>query len=79
MKVVSCLFTQAQQKNTKNEMDAGSGIMSNLEDYQTIHFENFNTYNLPYSFPEIHLTFSKGVGRNELFHHKGREQLAGPH
>ena len=50
----------AQWENVqKNEIDAGSGIMQHLEDFPIIPFENFNTYNSPYIFPERNLTFSK--------------------
>ena len=41
---------------TKNETDA-SGIMSHLDDFQIIPFENFNKYNSPYIFPEMNFTF----------------------
>ena len=30
-------------------------------------------------FSELYLTFSKEIGRNEIFCHKGRDKLAGPH
>ena len=58
---------------TKND----SGVMSHLENFPIIPFENFNTCNTLYIVTEMNLTFSKGIGRNEIFHHKGREKLAG--
>ena len=58
-------------------MDAGSGIMRHLDDFQIIPFKTVNTYNSPYVFPELHLTFPKGISRNELFHHKDREKIGG--
>ena len=56
-------------------MDAGSGIMQHLNDLQIILFKDFITYNSSYVFPEMHLTFSRGISRNEVFHHKDREEI----
>ena len=34
-------------------------------------------YNSPYVFPEMHLSFSRAIGRNAIFHHKDREEIGG--
>ena len=47
---------------TKNETDAGSGIIGHLDDFQIIPFETFYTSNSPYMFPGMHLSFSNGIG-----------------